>query len=89
MRGAVKLLPTLLAFEDGHLMEEGVAVEMICTIEPFAADLAQEYLVLRVGVSEDVTLEQVLPREPLPTHLAGHGYLPHISLPCCTINTLL
>lgn len=76
VRGTVKFLPTQQALV--HLdvtMENGMSVKVVGSVEPLAANLAEKLLVLRIKVSEDMTLELVLPAKLLPTHLTGYGDL--------------
>lgn len=80
MRSPIELLPTLLALVHGHLVEQGVTIEVICTVETLSADLTEKYLVLWVWVSENVSLEQVLACEPLSTDLTGHSNVLTLSL---------
>ena len=56
-------------------VQDGVAVEVVCPVEPLSTYLAQEFLALRVRVREDMALELVLPGELLPTRLARDGHL--------------
>ena len=88
MRGAVKLFATLLALVDGHLVEERMAVQVVRTVETLPANLAEEDLVLGVRVHEDVSLEQVLLREALTAHLAGHRHVFPVSFTCCAVQAL-
>ena len=81
VRGPVKLLPALLAFEHGDLVEEGVTIEMVSSVEPLPADLTEKYFVLRVGVGEDVLLEEMLTSESLPADLARYGRVFPVPLP--------
>ena len=80
MRRMVELLPALLALEDGDLVQEGVAIEVVCTVESLAADLAEKYLILRVGVSQNVPLEKVLFGETKAANLTRHGNIFSIAL---------
>ena len=73
MRGAVKLLSALLALEDSHLVEERVTIEVVRPVKPLPTDLAEEDLVVRVRVGENVLLEQVLARESQTTNLARYS----------------
>ena len=76
MRRSVKLLPaeeTLVHLDVA--VEKGVAIKMIRSIEPLSANLTEEFLAVRVGMHEQVTLEVVLLREPLTAHLARDGDL--------------
>ena len=74
--GAVKLLPTEEALVHVDVaMQNGMAVEVVGPVETLTTHLAKEPLVVRVGVGEQVTLEQVLPVEPQSTYHAGDGHL--------------
>ena len=76
VRGTVKLLPAQQALLNLDLqVEGGMPVEVVRTVEPLAADLAQELLVVGVRVNEDVPLELMLVRKLLPTDLASDGHL--------------
>ena len=46
-----------------------MAIEMVRPVESLSADLAEELLVVRIRVHEQVTLEVVLLRKPLAAHL--------------------
>lgn len=63
-------------------MEEGMAVEMVRSIEPLAANLTEELLVVGVGVDEEVALKVVLLREPLATDLTRDRHLLGITALC-------
>ena len=72
VRGTVKLLPTEEALVHVYVcVQRGVAVEVVCPVESFPAHLAEEPLVVRVWVGEDVPLELVGSVEPHPAHHAG------------------
>ena len=76
VRSSVELLSTQEALL--HLdvsVENGMAVQVVCSVEPLATNLTEELLVVGVGVGEDVPLELVLAVEALPTDLARDGDL--------------
>ncbi len=82
MGGTVKLLPTQQALLHLHFhMQYCVAIQMVRAVEPLAADLAQELLVLRVRVYEDVPLELVLVVKLLSADLASDGNVLAVSSP--------
>ena len=60
MRGSVKFLTALLAFEDRDLMEKRMAIQMISTVEPLSTNLAEKYFIFRIGMCKNVLLEQML-----------------------------
>ena len=72
VRGAVKLFPAEEALVHVDVcVQRGVAVEVVSPVESFPAHLAEEPLVVRVRVGEDVPLELVGSVEPHPAHHAG------------------
>lgn len=76
MGGPVKLLSTEETLVNLDVaVQDSVSVQVVGTIEPFAADLTEKFLVLWVGMCEDVSLELVLSAKPLSTDLTRDGYL--------------